>query len=158
MELQHIVIHGHRLLLAAQAHEERPIYTALKSYDIHDLDSPLPPPLTSNLYVWLKWETLFFLLQYQSSLENSDICPLVFLAHLHWCWTHLVVVFYYFCSLCLCRCLLSTNVQTKFLYQQLEHFLKQQKVLISSTTNSSSICPKLMPCKNMRPRKRSGTQ
>ena len=46
MELQHIVIRRHRLLLAAQAHEEKKadIY-GIKSYDIHDLDSPYLPLL-----------------------------------------------------------------------------------------------------------------
>lgn len=125
MELQHIVIHGHRLLLAAQAHEERPIYTALKSYDIHDLDSPLPPPL-ENLYVWLKWETLFSYYNINRLSKTLTFVPLFFLpicigvGRIWWLFFIISVLFAFV------GVFFQQMYRQNFFYQQLEHFLKQQ--------------------------------
>ena len=125
MELQHIVIRSHRLLLAAQAHEERPIYTALKSYEIHDLDSPLPPPL-KNLYVWLKWETLFSYYNINRLSKTLTFVPLFFLpiciavGRIWWLFFIISILFAFV------GVFFQQMYRQNFFYQQLESFLKQQ--------------------------------
>jgi hypothetical protein len=125
MELQHIVIRSNRLLLAAQAHEERPIYTALKSYDIHDLDPPLPPPL-ENLYVWLKWETLFSYYNINRLSKTLTFVPLFFLpiciavGRIWWLFFVISILFSFVGVFC------QQMYRQNFFYQRLEDFLKQQ--------------------------------
>ncbi len=125
MELQHIVIRSHRLLLAAQAHEERPIYTALKSYDIHDLDLPLPPPL-ENLYVWLKWETLFSYYNINRLSKTLTFVPLFFLpiciavGRIWWLFFLISILF------AVVGVFFQQLYRQNFFYQRLEDFLKQQ--------------------------------
>ena len=125
MELQHIVIRSHRLLLAAQAHEERPIYTALKSYEIHDLDSPLPPPL-KNLYVWLRWETLFSYYNINRLSKTLTFVPLFFLpiciavGSIWWLFFVISILFAFV------GVFFQQMYRQNFFYQRLEDFLKQQ--------------------------------
>jgi hypothetical protein len=125
MELQHIVIDGQRLLLAAQAHEERPIHTALQSYDIHDLDPPLPPPL-EDLYVWLKWETLFAYYKINRLSKTLAFVPLFFFPLAYgvgrvWWFFFIISLF-----IGVFGVFLQQMYHQNFFYQRIEDFLRQQ--------------------------------